>query len=59
MYGSILIRWFFVGFTIFENESACIGISMKEKKTVNMLQIRQILFIGQTFSLLFMIYAVN
>ena len=28
---SILIRWFFVGFTIFENESACIGISMKEK----------------------------
>ncbi len=28
---SILIRWFFVGFTIFENESAQIGISMKEK----------------------------
>ncbi len=31
MFGSILIRWFFVGFTIFKNESACIGISTKEK----------------------------
>ena len=31
MYGSILICSFFVGFTIFENESACIGISTKEK----------------------------
>ena len=31
MFGSISIRWFFVGFTIFENDSAYIGLVSKEK----------------------------
>jgi len=51
MYVSILIHWFFVGFTIFENESACIGISTKEKNG----QYAQ----DQANLLLLMIYAVN